>query len=314
MKIKYCPVCNSYEIIKLYPKFCKAKNVLCKKCGLVYINKDRDNFVNYYSADGYYKKSKNLSVRKPLVNANSLVINAIKHLKNIDSISSVNWIGKDILDVGCGYGENIYAINTLGGRGEGLEPSKESSILGEKMFSVKIYNSSLESFKNNKKYDIILCIHVLEHSPNPLKFISKLKSLLKEEGLIYIEIPNIFYPSGGYDLNRFLYNEHLQTFSISNITYLLKKGKINVIKYSCKGFIKIWCSANDSDIKNDIEKKSYNEILKFLIRYKEKYSIKNYLEVLTNKLIYFFSLMYIKITYGNSINNELVAKRMKDIN
>ena len=102
------------------------------------------------------------------------------------------------LDVGCGaggFGINILNINKdilL----DGVEPDKEKSIIAKTFFDT-IYechfeNETLKNF-NNKKYDIISFLDVLEHVLWPSETINLASKLLNENGKIIASIPNILY-------------------------------------------------------------------------------------------------------------------------
>ena len=41
-----------------------------------------------------------------------------------------------------------------------------------------------------KKFDLITMFHCFEHLPRPLEFLIKIKSFLKENGKIIIEVPH----------------------------------------------------------------------------------------------------------------------------
>lgn len=50
---------------------------------------------------------------------------------------------------------------------------------------------------NEKNFDLITIVHVLEHLDQPKENIIELKSLLSEEGVIYAEVPNLYgFPLG----------------------------------------------------------------------------------------------------------------------
>ena len=44
----------------------------------------------------------------------------------------------------------------------------------------------------NNKIDICTAVHVIEHLESPKIEIRKLRSLLKKDGIIYVEVPNMF--------------------------------------------------------------------------------------------------------------------------
>ena len=56
---------------------------------------------------------------------------------------------------------------------------------------LNLINSTIEGYESQQKYDLIVVCHVLEHLNNPIDFLVKLRSLLDENGSIYIEVPSL---------------------------------------------------------------------------------------------------------------------------
>ncbi len=293
----HCFVCgkntNFISLKKL--GYCEANNYLCKKCGLVFIPRESKSTHVYYKKDGYFKKSPALSVRKAFVSRSMLMNLGERQIKKSLAVKNVDFSSKRVLDVGCAYGENLYYLqkkyksNVLG-----LEPSSEASSLGEYMFHVKIMPLLLEELKINKKFDIIICNHTLEHVDDPDSFMERVKKLLTKDGLLYLEVPNLLKPTGGFSLNKFLYNEHLQNFTAYALYSFLKKKGFSIIALSDKDFLKCWSIIENKD-KSLVKEITYKDILKFLKKYRENYSFKNTLKVYAGKGLYLSSLCYHKI-------------------
>jgi predicted SAM-dependent methyltransferase len=109
-----------------------------------------------------------------------------------------------------------------------VEPSKEARA------KVKSQNENLSVFEKledlpEKKFDIITLWHVLEHVPNPNTLIAQLKEKLKEDGLIFVAVPNHesydakYYQSywAAYDVPR-----HFWHFSQKNMTMLFDNNQL----------------------------------------------------------------------------------------
>jgi SAM-dependent methyltransferase len=92
----------------------------------------------------------------------------------------------DILEFGSGLGNNLLTVkkytNVIG-----IEPS----ILGRKEAQkngIECYES-LDKLDQNKRFDIILCRHVLEHVENPRATLLSLQEKLKEDGRLILVLP-----------------------------------------------------------------------------------------------------------------------------
>ena len=113
---------------------------------------------------------------------------------------------KSVLDFGCGIGTFIKLSNKITKECHGLEINKN--------LLLKLKNKS-KIFSNidqiNSKYDYITMFHVLEHIPNSIEVLKKLKKLLKPKGKLIIEIPHA--KDILFNINEFknfsLWSEHL---------------------------------------------------------------------------------------------------------
>lgn len=75
----------------------------------------------------------------------------------------------------------------------GLENPKMNFI--KERTDIKVDQIVVEDFNfdllpKKKKYDVIFCFEIIEHLQNPLFFIRELKSILKDNGVIYLTTPS----------------------------------------------------------------------------------------------------------------------------
>jgi ubiquinone/menaquinone biosynthesis C-methylase UbiE len=108
--------------------------------------------------------------------------------------------GKNILDVGCGFGGTVLELRELHAKAYGLDVDKEKVKIANKIAKAKnIENafvvSSGESipFRNNV-FDVTFSIYVLEHTSNPYKVLLEKVRVLKPNGLLYICTVNYASP------------------------------------------------------------------------------------------------------------------------
>ncbi len=137
----------------------------------------------------------------------------------------------NLLDIGAGTGDFLFAANASGWKTIGIEPNEQAKKLAiSKGISFK---NSLQDFEN-QSFDAITMWHVLEHIPNLDLHIQELKRLLKPNGIIIIAVPNFksfdakYYKQfwAAYDVPRHLW--HFSKYSIQNlfINYKLKLIKV----------------------------------------------------------------------------------------
>ncbi|MBK5284110.1 MAG: class I SAM-dependent methyltransferase, partial [Bacteroidia bacterium] len=128
---------------------------------------------------------------------------------------------KKILEVGAGTGDFLAACKRNGWNCFGLEPSEKARGIATEFNSLKLF-TSLDEVKE-KNFSVITLWHVLEHIPDLNATIKKLKSMLAEDGLLIIAVPNHnsfdakHYNKywAGYDVPRHLY--HFNKTSLPSI-------------------------------------------------------------------------------------------------
>lgn len=141
-------------------------------------------------------------------------------LKNLKKISKSNVLGIDPSDNMCRIARQ-NGINSLN-----IFFNKSSAKLIKKKFG---------------SFDLLYGANVFNHIENPKEFLFSCKKLVKEEGLIILEVPDLdqLFKSVGFDT---IYHEHRQYFSINSLRkifalcnlYILKIDKINYMSGSLR--------------------------------------------------------------------------------
>jgi len=160
-----------------------------------------------YSKKFFYSEAKNLEIR-------------IKtHQKY--SRSKIKWDkwlleplkGKEInnvLDLGCGNGRFIFGLYKMktGKNFLGIDISREqikkaaAEVKKRKLKNVKFREGDVTGLKRlNKKYDLILCNHMLWHIDNLNPFLKDISGLLTEDGLLFASTNSTDYMKEMYDLH-----------------------------------------------------------------------------------------------------------------
>jgi len=120
-----------------------------------------------------------------------------------------------LLDIGCGNGAFLQEMaarrNNFSLFGQEVNTKNRSKIEAIKntSFTEKTINQI------DKEFDIISMIHVLEHIPNPLKFLKAARNKLKINGALLIQVPNL--EESPFDLLIFDHCTHFNQRSLSNL-------------------------------------------------------------------------------------------------
>tara|TARA_B100000035_G_C21037172_1_gene571781 strand:+ start:17119 stop:17832 length:714 start_codon:yes stop_codon:yes gene_type:complete len=186
---------------------------------------------------------------KPLHDINPLRVNYINDLYPLDQ--------KNILDVGCGGGILAESMARLGGNVVGIDQSEIAIKIAklhakENDLSINYKLLNIEDFlkKDLKKFDVITCLEMIEHVPDPASIITSCAKKLKKNGRLYVSTIN-------RNLKAFL-------FAIVGAEYilnLLPKGTHHYDKFIKPSEVKSWANSLNMSISN-ITGMTYNPFLK----------------------------------------------------
>ena len=100
--------------------------------------------------------------------------------------------GKKVLDVGCGGGILVEGMAARGGAVTGIDLSPKAIKIArlhqlESGIEAEYQISSAEDFArdNASKYDVVTCMELLEHVPDPASTVQACASLVKDKGDVF---------------------------------------------------------------------------------------------------------------------------------
>jgi len=227
-----CAVCNSsnFKILLKSRDYRYHLNkeeftlVKCRKCGLIYLNprpseKEMDRF---YPRE-YYDLQFSLLEKK--ITQLFLKIGTAK-LKKYKKKGLV-------LDLGCGAGDFLLEMKRFGFETIGIDVSKRACDISQKK-GIKVFNSELKDCHfPDETFDVITLWHVFEHLHNPDQTLKEICRILKKDGILLIEVPNI--ESFSFKLfKKYCFHldipRHLYHWSPKTLEKILLQNKIKIFE------------------------------------------------------------------------------------
>jgi len=98
--------------------------------------------------------------------------------------------GGVVLDVGCGNGSSLKALERRGWKGVGID-FDESAISIARAKGLEVYAGDLQSQSfPASSFDAVIMNHVVEHVPAPYELLQECKRVLKKDGILIAITPN----------------------------------------------------------------------------------------------------------------------------
>jgi SAM-dependent methyltransferase len=225
--------CDSIEIISHADRHQQALDTgLCLGCGLVmHVPVPSEAEVNEYYASRYrqdYHGESQPSERR--------IMRAWKNAERIHrqlspSLSHVN----TVFEVGAGIGCTVKLFETEGFQASGIEPNHDFNAFTQQSLFAQVENTNLFDLEASARTDLLLLIHVIEHFSSPQKALRHLRGLIHDDGLFYVECPNVTGPFATYD--RMFHYAHIYNFTPQTLQAMVEQ---------C-GFELLECFSDDTD-------------------------------------------------------------------
>jgi len=190
-----CPLCQKETTVRLGQKVyhgLRIATVLCQSCGLVY----HDPLVQ--DAD---RQKLGLSHRQLHTNENidrrqeRRVQRRVR--QQIDFLAELIRSDWRTLEIGSGLGFLSHWLVQKGCQAVGVEPDRQQAHYARQHFGLEVVNCRFEETDFSGKFDFFAASHVIEHFPDPLSFLEKIRSLATPRALFFLDTPNIMAPKVG---------------------------------------------------------------------------------------------------------------------
>ncbi|MFH1641133.1 MAG: class I SAM-dependent methyltransferase [Candidatus Omnitrophota bacterium] len=138
-----------------------------------------------------------------------------------------------VLEIGCGAAGIVAYFRDAGCQVVGLDVDEEHVQYGRKTYNLDLRAGNLSQCRLEKKPDVVIMSHVLEHLSNPNHDLELLRSLINPEGLVYIEVPgvrNLTFIHNDMDFLRNIQISHTYYFSLVTLINLLNKNGFEFVR------------------------------------------------------------------------------------
>ncbi len=165
--------------------------IRCLSCGFGWTDpRPEDNqLADYYPAD-YFGNISNLiqDLKADQLRKSSPWRMELDKVRLLEKWTS----GGKILDVGCGPGQFLLALDQRRWLPEGIEQDEVArNAIKALLPKLRVWGGSMEAFQGEpNSYDVITFWHSLEHVKQPRDVLKKTNALLRDGGYVIISVPN----------------------------------------------------------------------------------------------------------------------------
>ena len=209
-----CELCHSPNLADFSKNDAKSKQslhmVFCNNCGLIAQKEiPSDEELKIYYSHNYRQDYKSTYSPKPkyVQRAGQAALDRIEFLEKHLPVTH-----QSLIDIGAGGGEFVYMAKQRGFQSQGIEPNLGYSSFSKEQYGVEVKTAMLADVENSSA-DVLTLFHVFEHMAKPHEVMKKLYQSLRENGHLFIEVPNILQADASphniyFKAHLFYYSRH----------------------------------------------------------------------------------------------------------
>jgi SAM-dependent methyltransferase len=99
--------------------------------------------------------------------------------------------GRRLLEIGSNVGLFLDRAGRRGWTARGVEPSTWAARVGREKFGVELEQGTLETIEPRPEADAVVMLDVLEHLVDPLVALRRVRSMVREDGLLALSTVNL---------------------------------------------------------------------------------------------------------------------------
>jgi SAM-dependent methyltransferase len=147
----------------------------------------------------------------------------------LDTISQYVSLNKsaNILDIGCGSGLMLNALEKLGST-TGMDMSDEAIMFSKEIFKGPIEQGYLPNnipFESNQ-FNLITALDIIEHIEDDIASLKSIRTMLKQNGRAIITVPAYMFLWSHFDE----LNEHKRRYTLSELKFKLQQSGFTIEK------------------------------------------------------------------------------------
>jgi 2-polyprenyl-3-methyl-5-hydroxy-6-metoxy-1,4-benzoquinol methylase len=229
-----CAICSTTNKKYIYTQsFVVTKSklfsydvTLCRKCGFLFADNipSQKEYNVFYKNNSKYTYNKNIPLGLKKIYKDIFLVSNLFLKMHFPELKKRTF---KILDIGCSIGYILKLFKDVGFMStKGIEPSSSCKSIAKKLYGIQVVNCSLAEFQKNEKFDLIIMTGILEHLCDLNGTLHKVYSLLNNDGLLMVAVP---------DVDKFSKNPiaPFDEFSLEHINYFNRNTLSSLMSNHC---------------------------------------------------------------------------------
>jgi 2-polyprenyl-3-methyl-5-hydroxy-6-metoxy-1,4-benzoquinol methylase len=231
-----CPLCYSVPGTSIVAwRRDRLALKLCSRCGLLFVDpRPSDDALTHCYEQHYFTSSKDWSPIGPNRDYFKSIATTDQILGYNEIVSNLDVRGKAVLEIGCASGALLYSLQQhLPARLVGIDIAEAPIKFGRDRYGIDLRCTSLSGAGfNQKEFDVILMLDVLEHVPNVAHFFAEATKYLRRGGCMLVRTPNADSSTVAGKRWTYLYAglEHLVYFAPKTLASLARSNGMTCSK------------------------------------------------------------------------------------
>jgi SAM-dependent methyltransferase len=222
-----CILCNTNKWMILYT-LGDFRIVKCFECGLC----KTDPFSTSDEVDRIHANIYTIENRLAIYSSrkNEFVGRYRRQLREISAVK--NNCGNKLLDVGCSAGFFLKIAKDEGYEVFGIEVSEETGNYAQQKYGLDVFIGTLtDAGFPDKRFDVITLWDVIEHVHDPNLFLLEVKRILKDDGILAIQSPNMDSQMASFSKDKWCWwtvPDHLFHFNPYTLSRLMEMSGFHI--------------------------------------------------------------------------------------